>query len=135
MHVARLERELVRSDASRNDRRRSRAELGEWRNRHGVSERHLAALTAPETSRLDDHDRQLTGRLVGLGQQQVEQGAWVAHHPEAARRLDLLRTEIEAIDVRLQRSLGVPEMVVGLDRAAIWTRDVLSRDLGIDLGR
>ncbi len=135
MNLGRLRSDLECSNRTRKDRRRSRSELGDWGARHGVAARELAAMTALEAARLDEQEHRLTGRLGELGQQQVDHGAWVDQHPEAARRLDLLTTEIDAIDVRLQRDRGVPERVVGLDRAALWTRDIPGRDLGIDLGR
>jgi hypothetical protein len=38
MNVARMKRDLDRTDASRRDRRRSRAELGDWQERQSASE-------------------------------------------------------------------------------------------------
>ena len=136
MNVPRLNRDLDRSDASRRDRRRLRSELGDWQERHGAARRQLAALVAPEAGRLDAEEEQLTGRLSGLRKQQVNRRDWVADHPEAARRLNQLASEIEALDERLQRARGVPGRAVGLGRPGSWTPPPVARerDLGMDLG-
>jgi len=136
MNVARLKRDLDRSDASRKDRRRSRAALGDWQERHRAATRVVAAVAAPEAARLDAEEDRLTGSLAGLRDQQANHREWVAEHPEAARRLDDLATEMEVLDERLQRTRSVPEGVAGLDPARPWTRPAVARDrdLGIDLG-
>ncbi|MCA1696760.1 MAG: hypothetical protein LC749_19680, partial [Actinobacteria bacterium] len=136
MNIARLKRDLDRADASRRDRRRSRAELGDWQERHGAAKREVAAIAAPEASRLDADEDRLTGRLSGLRKQQASHRDWVAEHPEAARRIDNLGAEIEALDERVQRSRGVPARALGLDRPGSWTPPPMARerDLDIDLG-
>ncbi|MDQ6838132.1 MAG: AAA family ATPase [Actinomycetota bacterium] len=135
MNVARLERNVSRSGASRKDRRHRRAELDDWRGRRVGAARELSSLTAPDAARLDADERQLTGRLPGLWKQQAAHQTWVARHPEAARRLDDLITDIEVIDRRLGHSRGVPERAAGLDRFRPWTPppEVPGRHLGIDL--
>jgi len=136
MNVARLKRDLDRSNASRRDRRRSRAELEEWQERHRAVSRAVAATAAPEAARLDAEEDRLTGRLPELREQQANHRDWVAEHPEAARRLDGLSTEIQALDERLQRGRGVPTRGRGLGRPGSWTPPppARERDLGIDLG-
>ena len=96
----------------------------------------MAATAAPEASRLDAEEDRLTGSLSGLRKQQADHRDWVAEHPEAARRIDDLGAEIEALDERLQRSRGVPARGMGLDRPRSWTPPPVTRerDLGIDLG-
>ena len=121
--------------ASRRDRRRSRGELAGWRERQGSTARELAA-RRPEAATLDAEEERLIGRLSALRKQETSHRDWMDSNPEAARRLDQLATEIKALDERLQRSRGVPERAVGLDRAALWSRPpVVSRDRGMDLGR
>jgi len=112
-----------------------RAELDDWRGRRVGAARELSSLTAPDAARLDADERQLTGRLPGLWKQQAAHQTWVARHPEAARRLDDLITDIEVIDRRLGHSRGVPERAAGLDRFRPWTPppEVPGRHLGIDL--
>ncbi len=136
MNVARLKRDLDRSGASRRDRRRSRAELGEWQERRSAARGDVAATAAPEASRLDAEEDRLTGSLLGLRKQQASHRDWVASHPEAARRIVDLGAEIKALDERLQRSRGVPARGMGLDRPGAWTPPPVARerDLGIDLG-
>jgi hypothetical protein len=72
MNVARLKRGLDRSDASRKDRRRSRTELADWQERQRAASRTVAALAAPEASRLDSEEDRLTGRLSTLNNQQAD---------------------------------------------------------------
>jgi conjugative relaxase-like TrwC/TraI family protein len=136
MNIARLKRDLDRSDASRKDRRPTRAELGDWQERQRAASRAVEALEAPEASRLDAEESRLTARLSALGTQQVAHRDWVAEHPEAGRRLDHLASEIEALDERLQRARGVPERGIGRGRPGTWTPPLVTRerDLGIDLG-
>ena len=135
MHVARLERELDRPQTSRRDRRRSRVELAGWRERQRSTSRALAAVVAPEATRLDAEEKRLRAAL-GTRAQETNYRDWVDGHPEAARRLDQLATEIEALDERLQPSRGVLERAVRLDRPGPWTHPpVIVRDRGLDLGR
>nr|MDQ3643682.1 hypothetical protein [Actinomycetota bacterium] len=134
--VAHLKRDLDRSDASRRDRRRARTELGDWKERQRAASRAVGALAAPEVCRLDTEEDRLTGRLSGLSKQQAAHRDWIAEHPEAARRLNHLASEIEALDEGLQRARRVPERVVGLGRPGSWTPRPVARDreLGMDLG-
>jgi predicted RNase H-like nuclease (RuvC/YqgF family) len=136
MNVARLKRDLDRSGASRKDRRRSRSELGDWQERHGTVTRGLAAVVAPEASRLDAEEEQLTGRLSELRKQQANRRDWVADHSEASRRLNHLASEIETLDERLQRTRRVPARGVGLGQPGSWTPPPVAREreLGMDLG-
>jgi hypothetical protein len=39
------------------------------------------------------------------------------------------------LDDRLQRGRGLSERAVGLDRADLWTPPVVTRDIGLYLGR
>jgi len=110
MNVGRPERHLERSELSRKERRRSRAELVEARERYQVVERKLAAVTAPDTARIDEEDRRLDARLSDLRTQSIEHGAWIDRHPEAARRIDHLTTEIDVLDQRLERIRGMPDL-------------------------
>jgi hypothetical protein len=123
-------------NGARKDRRHWRAELGDWRERRDAAAQELTATTAPEVSRFDADERELTRRLSGLWKQQAEHQTWVARHPEAARRLDDLTMAIKSIDRRLDRNRGVPERAVGLDRFRPWTPPPVEqgRDLGIGLG-
>jgi DNA repair exonuclease SbcCD ATPase subunit len=136
MNIARLKRDLDRSDASRRDRRRSRAELGEWQERHREVSRAVAATAAPEAGSLGAEEDRLTGRLPELKEQQANHRDWVAKHPEAARRLENFAAEIEALDARQQRGRDVPTRGMGLKRPGSWTPPPVTRerDLGIDLG-
>jgi conjugative relaxase-like TrwC/TraI family protein len=136
MNIARLKRDLDRSDASRKDRRRYRVELADWQERQRAASRAVAALTAPEASRLVGEENRLTRRLSALCDQQANHRYWGAEHPEAARRLDGLARDIEALDERLQRARGVPQRAMGLGRPGASTPPPLTREreLGIDLG-
>jgi hypothetical protein len=136
INVARLKRDLDRSDASRRDRRRSRTELGEWQERQRAASRAVATTAAPEAARLDAEEDRLTGRLPGLWEQQAKHRDWVAEHPGAARRLGDLAGEIEALDARLQHGRDVPTPGMGLGRPGSWPPPPVARerDLGIDLG-
>ncbi|MDP1804469.1 MAG: hypothetical protein Q8K72_04830, partial [Acidimicrobiales bacterium] len=135
MNVGRLQREIDRSDATRKDRRRLRSKLAKAQG-HGIAAgRGLAALTAPELAQLDAEEERLTGHLAQLQEQATEYGRWVLRHPEAARRIDQLGTEIEALDERLQRGRGARDRAVGLDRHGPWREPAVvpERDFGIDL--
>ena len=136
MNIARLKRDLDRSHASRKDRRQSRTELADWQEREGAASRAVEALAAPEAARLDAEETRLTGRLSALGRQLVAHRDWAGEHPEAARRLDHLAGEIDALDDRLQRGRGVPERGIGRGLPGSWTPPPVAgeRDLGIDLG-
>ena len=136
MNIARLKRDLDRSDASRKDRRRARAELGDWQERQRTTSRAVEALAVPEASRLDAEESRLTGRRSALSMQQDIHRDWVAEHPEAARRLDHLARDINALDERLQRGRGVPERGLGRGRLGSWTPPPVAteRELGMDLG-
>ena len=61
---------------------------------------------------------------------------WVAEHPEAARRLDHLASEIDTLDERLERARGVPERGIGRGRPGTWTPRPMARELdrGTELG-
>ncbi len=135
--IVRLERHVERPEVSRKDQPpvAGRARSGE-RAAPG-RKREPAAITEPETARLDEEGRRLEGHLSGLRAQAIEHRAWVERHPEAARRLDRLTTEIGALDLRLDGSRGVRERAVGLSRDGPCTTPpvVRRRDLGIDLGR
>ena len=135
MNVGRPECHLERSELSRKERRRSRAELVEARERYQVVERKLAAVTAPDTARIDEEDRRLDARLSDLRTQSIEHGAWIDRHPEAARRIDHLTTEIDVLAQRLERIRGMPDLAVGLGRDGPWAEPPITRELklGIDL--
>jgi len=133
MNLGRLQRELERPDASRRDRRRTRAALEGWRERHRVTARELDSLLTPEAARLDAEETRLTGRLSGLREQESTYRDWIIRHPEAARRLDHLSRQIEALDTGLPRGRGVPERAVGLEWPGL-RPPVVAHDLGLDLG-
>ena len=122
-------------NVGRLERHRSRAELVQARERDQVVERKLAAVTAPDTARPDEEDRRLDARLSGPRTQSIEHGAWIDRHPEAARRIDHLTTEIDVLDQRLERIRGMPDLAVGLGRDAPWAEPPITRELelGIDL--
>ena len=82
MNLRRLERHLERPEVSRKERRRSRAELARTRQQHQVFEREPAAITGPETARLDEENRRLGDWLSGLRTQSIEHRAWVDRHPD-----------------------------------------------------
>jgi hypothetical protein len=134
MHVARLQRQLDRSDATRKDRRRWRNELIAAQAHRTALAQELAALSAPEVGRIEAQEKRLSGRLPGLQRQAGEHDRWVDQHPEAARRLSQLDYEIDALDERLQRARGA-ERAVGVGRDGPWHRPpaVQERDFGIDL--
>jgi hypothetical protein len=72
--------------------------------------------------------------LAPLQHQGAEHERWVDRHPEAARRINQLGTEIEVLDARLQRGRGTRKS----DRArpaspVAWPAVVQERDFGIDL--
>lgn len=120
--VARLEQQARRPEASRRDRRRSRAGLVRARERHHLAERELESLTGPEAARLDEQGRRLETRLHGLRSQSIDHRAWVDRHPEAASRIERLTSEIDALDQRLDRSNDVPERAVELGLDGPWTQ-------------
>lgn len=137
INIARLKRDPDRSNATHRDRRRSRAELAEWQERQRAASRAVAATAGAEAARLDAEEDRLVGRLPELREQQANHRDRVAEHPEAARRLDDLAAEIEALDARrLQRGLDVPIRGMELGRPGSWTSPpvAMERDLGIDLG-
>lgn len=134
MNVARLEREVTRTEASRRARRRARGELAVWRDRQGVTAQGLASAVVPEKARLEAEETRLAERLPELRHQQTAHRDWLDQHPEAGRRLNRLATEIDALDGHLQRRRGEPERVVGLDRPGLRTPPVVTRDRGLDLG-
>src|SRR5579885_1971676 len=131
----RLEQNLDRRDATRKDRRGWRAELGEWRQRHGAAAAGVDSLVGPERARLRSAEDKLDRRLDVLRERQQGRSAWDERHPEAALRIASLTTQIERLDAGLDRARAVGGRPVALEgpRAHHRPPPVVERGLGIDL--
>ncbi|MGH9278584.1 MAG: AAA family ATPase, partial [Acidimicrobiales bacterium] len=131
-NIARLERNIAGS--RRRERSGWRRELPDWQRRHSTALRTVQAMVPPERARLDAEDQELTGRLDSLRTDQQHRQTWLDRHPEAARRLERLTAEIDAIDARL----NPPAVTRDLPRWLKLARQPSiehGRDFGIDLGR
>ena len=136
-NVERLESNLERSKQSRKERRGWRAEMAEWRQRVSVVVAEVESLRRPEVTRLDQAEDSIAERLAGLPDQRGVRQAWDDRHPEAARRLDSLTDEIDALDASLDRSRDVQGRTRADGLPFGRYRPPLSQqpDRGIDLGR
>ena len=69
------------------------------RTRHAAANNALDDLVMPERHHLDKAEVQVTGRLNSLLQQRERRDSWFARHPGAARRIDTIKRDVEALDV------------------------------------
>jgi hypothetical protein len=129
VNIARLERNLAGSRASRANRKLWRSELAEWRSTHTTASREVSVLSAPELARIDGEELRLGQRLTGLREQRETHQRWAADHPEAWRRLDRLTADIDTLDARLDHSRSAHDRSRVVERQGL----VLERGLGIDL--
>jgi hypothetical protein len=90
---------LTRGRLPRRERKAKEAELVQWRLRLAASTQTLADLRTPEVTRIDGAEAKVTSRLAGLKQAQQQRATFFAAHTEAARRLDRIDSEVQALDV------------------------------------
>lgn len=131
----RIENELRSGNLGRAERRRARSEAGDWQQERAVVARLVGDLTVPELDRLDGIDRQLAERLDGLWTRRQDRQDWLDRHPEAARRLETLTTEIGVLDNQLDRGRDAPGRGFSrqVDYPLLREARAGERDLGIDL--
>ncbi len=135
--VARLQARLARGRLPRRDRRETEADLARWRSRLTAAAKRLDDISGPERRRLDQAEARLTGRLTGLYDQRDQRVEWLASHPEAARRLDSINQDVEALNRVMEGSPAGVERGRAPARDRAWVRDVpvASRNLDVGLGR
>ena len=121
---------MTRPGVPHREKRALRAELPERRRVLTAARRKLAEVTAPEHARLDAEEKRLTDRLAALRDDSKAYDRWSAAHPETARRLHFLKTEIASTSP-VQEPPGA-----SVEWARRWEQVARqqSQSLGMDLG-
>jgi hypothetical protein len=130
-NVTRLQGNLTRGRLPRRERREKEAELVRWRLRLAASTQTLDDLRTPEVTRIDGAEAKVTGRVVGLKEAQQQRADFFAAHPDAARRLDRIDREVQALDVVVE---GPTRGERGRVADPPWLRNVLNTERSIDIG-
>jgi hypothetical protein len=121
------QRHAETSDSWR-DRRQWRQEAVHWSGEEAAAEATYVETVGPEVNRLDQAIRNLEGHRDELDTARQERNAWLAQHPEAARRLRSLDRELNPLP-----QLAEIE-ALGRAHAAGIRRDAGFRPLGPDHG-
>jgi len=134
--IARLERNLAGPGQPWKQRRAWRAQLERSTPKLAEATRSAAALTAPESARLENDEQGLSERLSALEKDRERYQSWTAGHPEVEARLDRLTAEIASLDESLDRAAPAHELPPSLQPER-WAQLARSqgRNLGLDLGR
>lgn len=111
------------------DRRHWRREAVYWVDQKSAAERTYAEIVHPEVNHLDQAIGHVEGRREELQTAGRERTAWLANHPEAARRLRSLDRELNPLP-------ELPEVIRDLGRTQMTNlhRDAGIRMPGRDLG-
>jgi DNA repair exonuclease SbcCD ATPase subunit len=133
-NVARLRVAVQNRRLSRRERRATEVELAQWRSRLTVAAKKLDDIRRLERSRLDKAEAKVTSRFVALYEQRDQRAAWSARRPEAARRLDGLDREVEALGAVVDGPVLGREQAQGPMRDRPWLRDIPVPGRSVDVG-
>ena len=133
-NVARLRGNLTSRRLPRRERREKESDLVRWRLRLAGVTQTLDDLRTPERKRIDGAEVQVTSKLAGLHEAQQQRADFFATHPEAARRLDRIDCEVQALDVVLKGPARGTHLERGRMGDRPWMRDVPVQDRSLDIG-
>lgn len=134
-NVTRIQSDLANRRLPRRERRERETELVQWRFRLAGSTQTIDDLRTPELERIDRAEAKVTPRRAGLYDRQRQRAHWFASHPEAARRLDRIDREIQALDVIVEGPARATELERGQTRNRPWTQvPVAARSLDVGIG-
>jgi len=133
-NVGRLRGNLTSGRVPRRERRTKEAELVQWRLRLAASTQTLDDLRTPELKRIDGAEAKVTSRLAGLREAQLQRADFFAVHPEVARRLDRIDSEVQALDVVVEGPTRGAHMERGRMDDPPWMRNVLNAERSLDIG-
>jgi len=133
-NVARLRGNLTSRRLPRRERKEKETELAQWRLRLAGATQTLDDLRTPELKRIDGAEAKVTSRLAGLYETQQHRAKFLASHPEAARRLDRIDGDVQALDVVVEGPARGTRLERGRVGERPWMRDVLVQDSSLDVG-
>jgi hypothetical protein len=136
-NVARLQANLAGRRLSRRERREKETDMAHWRPRLDAAAKALDDVRRPELSRLDRAQEEIGTRLAGLYERRDARLAWFAANPEAARRLNGIDQDIEALNIIVGGRGPGADPARGPRRDRPWLREVpaAARSLDVGLGR
>jgi conjugative relaxase-like TrwC/TraI family protein len=133
-NVIRLEGDLNNRRPPRRERREKETQLVQWHARLIASARTVQDIRTPEVKRIARAETHITGRLAGLHDQQERRADWMASHPEAARRVDRIDRELQALAVVLERPAKETDLVRGPIRSRPSSHEVPVASRSLDIG-
>jgi hypothetical protein len=98
-NVTRLQGNLDRRRLPRGEWRKRETELVQWRVQLPGAARTVDDIRTPERKQIDRDEATVASMLADLHDQRERRSDWFASHPEAARRLDRIDGEVQALDI------------------------------------